>query len=155
MEGDKEFISNLVNITNDITYIFRPDYEGQNLKNNLNFKKFKESIIKYGNNSKIFYCKIDKIYFCYNDTQFTIQGTCPICKRNICYFCSTINWYENCCLKCKIYHLLKIDAFIFFDSYPNRYYNIKINDFLVYALVPYLNCLFFFGVCMLIFINQD
>ena len=137
MEGDKEFIrifglfwkflyigyktegySNLVNITNDVTYIFRPDYEGQNLKNNLNFKKFKESIIKYGNNSKIFYCKIDKIYFCYNDTQFTIQGTCPICKRNICYFCSTNNWYENCCLKNKIYHLLKLMHLYFLIHIP-------------------------------------
>ena len=101
---------------------------------------------KYGQKAKIFYCKKDKIYFYYNDSEYPYEGLCPVCNRYICYFCLEINWYENCCLIKKVYHILYEYAMTFIDPNSVQYYkDFEFNDYLLYAIIPYLNSLFFFG----------
>ena len=147
MEANKEFINNLYIDDPKMSDAFKQEYEGQKIKDNINFKKFKTSILKkYGQKAKIFYCKKDKIYFYYNDSNYPYKGFCPICKKNICYFCSEIDWDESCCLKKRIYYLLTIEALIFFDTYPKHRNKVfKFNNFLLFALIPYLNSIFFFS----------
>ena len=150
MEIDKQFINNLGQEDPKMIHAFKPEYEGQNIKNNIHYIKFKESIIKkFGKKARIFYCKRDKIYFYYDDSIYPyLWGVCPLCKWNVCYYCSSANMDANCCLKKRIYYLFNVDALIFFDSYPkknNNNINFNFNDFLPYACIPYLNSLVFFG----------
>ena len=148
MEVDKEFTNSSRYENPKMIDAFKPEYEEQKLRNNINFKKFKESIIKkYGNHARIFYCTKDKIYFYYDDSKFPyLEGICPLCKWRICYFCSSINWEDCCCLRKRAYYLLNVDALIFLDSYPKKeHINYNFSDYLFYALVPYINCIFFFG----------
>jgi len=66
-------------------------------KNIIKSKQFidweKTNLKKYGNNAKLFKClhKINNVYFYESyDTyiDFYYRGICPICRCNICYFCS-------------------------------------------------------------------
>ena len=138
MEADKELINTL-----DKLDIFKPEYAGQKIKNNINFIKYRESILKkYGKNARIFYCKENKIYFYYNDSEYPYEGICPLCSKSICYFCLTFNWFKVCCLRSRMYYLLTDEAMIFLNDNAKKD---KFKDYLIYALFPYLNSLVFFG----------
>ena len=87
--------------------IFKYDYEKQNLDNNLNYLKWKDSFLKeYGITAKLFKCKKCKILF-YSKNEDIIKkpyylSLCPICKHYIFYFCSySYNFNESlfCCNK--------------------------------------------------------
>ena len=150
MEVDEKFINNLDIEKPELLDVFKPEYEGQNVEESLDFIKFKESMLKkYGKKAKKFYCKIDKIYFFYDYSKYPYEhfkGNCPLCNNGICYFCFESNYDENCCFKKKIYHLLNVDAMIFLDNTYN------FTDYLLFILVPYLNCLFFcWGIHALIY----
>ena len=129
--------------------IFKPEYKSQKLKNNIYFIKYKESILKkYGKNARIYYCKIDNIYFAYKTLRFPdYEAYCPLCKSLICYFCSTIDWHKNCCLGKRIHYLFNVDSQVFIGPCLDSQYNNnpKFIDNLIYALVPYLNSIIFFG----------
>ena len=120
--------------------IFNLDYENQNLDNNINYLKWKDSIIKeYGNKTKLFKCKKCKILF-YSTNEEIIKtsyytNTCPKCKKHICYFC--FNYSENKYLYCCKRRVINI---LFFISGPNY---IKDNDKIdcdnILFLIPIIN----------------
>jgi len=44
--------------------IFISEYQGQSLKNNINYKNWENSMfVKYGKDAKLFHCQEDKIYY--------------------------------------------------------------------------------------------
>jgi len=86
-----------VNIINsselNLDKIFKLDYAGQKLDNNIEFQKWKQSIlIKYDKDAKLFRCIEDNIlfYIAYENCRKIpiFKGICPICKNQICLFCS-------------------------------------------------------------------
>ena len=84
MEASEEFINNSEIDNPKMINVFKPEYEGQKIKDNINFIKFKTSNLKkYGQKAKIFYCKKDKIYFYCNDSEYPYKGLCPLCYRYI------------------------------------------------------------------------
>ena len=90
MEVDGKFINNIDIERPELLDVFKPEYEGQNVEESLDFIKFKESMLnKYGKKAKKFYCKIDKIYFFYDYSKYPYEhfkGNCPLCNNGICYF---------------------------------------------------------------------
>ena len=163
MEVNSDLLEN--SETNSLD-VFKLDYEGQNYINNIEFKKFEISMKnKYGNKARLFKCKEDKILFYDNNSNFPFyESKCPKCKKSICYFCSSINNFnqENCCLSKKIYYMFKVDGFLFLDKYPKQLSeNINFNESLIYCVVPFVNLLYFIGCLHAIFFyklkckNQD
>ena len=64
--------------------IFKLDYEGQSLKDNIKFELWKTKMLnKYGNNAKLYKCKIDNIYF-YSSIKNNFGMGCPSCQNLIC-----------------------------------------------------------------------
>ena len=101
--------------------IFILDYKGQLLKNNKKFDSWKkEQLKKYGSNAKLYKCKQDNGYFyspTKNNKYFSFDAKeCPLCKKQICYFCSRTTTVRNeedyyrdlshCCPTGNIYYLL-------------------------------------------------
>ena len=130
--------------------IFQLDFESQSYKNNPEFKKFQNSIFKkYGTKLKLFKCNNDKILFYYDCSQFPFyEAKCPKCFKSICYFCSCLNNYpqQNCCLKKKAYYLFKVNGFLYFNSYPGYLeHEEKFKDSLLFAIIPFVNLLYFIG----------
>ena len=85
--------------------VFKIDYDNQKLDNNIDYKNWKESMLKYyGKNAKLFRCLNDKILFFkkYIDSKsiFNYFQKCPICKKYICYFCSYSSNIKEEVLKC-------------------------------------------------------
>jgi len=105
MENERiEKINNL-NETFEQNNLFKLDYAEQNIIKNNKYKLWKESILKkYGNNVKLFRCIQDKILF-YASYDENVDDSiyhcrCPICKKAICYFCSSIDILKDmCCYK--------------------------------------------------------
>lgn len=73
---------------------------------------------KYGIDSKLYYCKIDVLYF-YSSNKDCIDypyhsNKCPKCNYYICYYCSTKTKLEKgefgkCCIKKNFFiHFMKI-----------------------------------------------
>ena len=137
----------------DSLAIFKTDYKEQILEDNINFKKFKQTMLsKNGNKGRIFYCKNEDLYFYYNDSQYPYyHGICPSCKRHICYFCKKVNkyTYDLCCYKKRIHYIFSVDAHIFFkypkDGVDNYNYQPKFKDNLLFAIIPLVNLIFFAG----------
>jgi len=107
MENDEQKTASLI-IKKDFSSfnVFKFEYKEQNLNNNIEYQKWKESmLIEYGNNSKQFKCNKDKVLFystynvCIYDPYYKCK--CPICNNYICYFCScnSEDQYELCCIK--------------------------------------------------------
>jgi len=131
--------------------VFKYSYENQKLDNNVDFQKWKESMInKYGDRGKIYKCPFNKIYFYTSDEESGIdhmnEGFCPLCKKWICFFCLQLIPRDlyNCCLKKK-----------FADMYKSgiKYCNTKIKDYgdyeeraLKYFLIPGVNFIFLIGI---------
>ena len=118
MENEKDTNNFIDEKESEFNYIYYLDYVDQKIDNNINFQKWKISVLKkYGNNSKLFRCIKDKIYFyikyenCINFPGFYVK--CPICKKYICCFCSYSSYetnYIKCCLRRSISIALLIDA---------------------------------------------
>ena len=130
---------------------FKLDYKGQNINKNQEFIKFKKSIFnKYGKKGNIFFCKKNNLYFYYNNQYDPYAGRCPLCKRDICYFClkSNIGTHSICCFRKRIYQMLTIDAFEFCVKRENILgidYGEKFEKYLLFALLPFLNMVYFIG----------
>ena len=96
--------------------IFKLEHLNQNIDGNVNFQKWKQSILKdFGKNAKLFRCQEDKILFYIKNDVAKIKKLsvrCPICQKSICYFClySDDSSYSSaiCCLKRAIYICLFI-----------------------------------------------
>ena len=116
--------------------IFKIDYKGQNLKKNNQFLNWKNMMLeKYGYNAKIFYCNLDKIFFC--SYQFSCRDEffkrkCPFCNYKICYFCGRYDY--DCCLKIELYK--NAQEFSFSENI--------FREILFIYLIPYLNSIYLF-----------
>ena len=91
---------------------FNFHYIGEKFENNLAFLAWeKEMLKKYGNNAKLFKCKMDKILFFVSNEEYTSEplysGNCPICNENSCYFCSRNgdDRHGYCCISRKIRYI--------------------------------------------------
>jgi len=119
MENDENKNNDIIesNLLNN--NIFKLDYFNQNLTNNIKFTKWNQLMIKeYGNNIKLFKCKVDNIFFYLNYDECLkippFAGKCPLCNNYVCLFCSfyfkkDVYSWESCCRKRSIYK-----AFFFF-----------------------------------------
>ena len=110
---ENEGNENIINLNEKFEQnnIFNLDYAEQYINNNNKYKLWKESILKiYGNDAKLFRCTQDKIIF-YSSYDKIVDDSiylcrCPICKKKICYFCSSIGILKDiCCYKRSIYYL--------------------------------------------------
>lgn len=100
--------------------IFKLKYKRQALKRNAKFIVWKNKMLTiYGNNSKLFNCIYDDIYFYGTNDDYKTKpyykSNCPICQKSICYYCSryTKDNFDkgDCCIKRKIYCILVQDDF--------------------------------------------
>ena len=132
----------------NLNNIFKIDYVNQKLDNNIEFQKWKESmLIKYGKDAKLFRCIEDNIlfYITYKDCRKkpSFGGKCPICKNQICLFCS-YNYKDksdrdNCCLKRSINRAIFYNGLKYIIEIDNSYKeNIK-----VYELTPGISLMTF------------
>ena len=122
MENDEyKYEINTINSRElNLDNIFKIDYASQKLDNNIEFQKWKKSmLIKYGKDAKLFRCIEDNIlfYITYKDCRKkpSFGGKCPICKNQICLFCSynfkgKYEWENKCCIKRNIYKLIFYDG---------------------------------------------
>jgi hypothetical protein len=70
--------------------IFKPDYKNQKFENSIDFKKWKKSVIdKRGSNGHFYSCSYDNIIFysINSEDENEESGVCPICYKEICFFC--------------------------------------------------------------------
>ena len=154
MENDEKNAGLLIGNKNIDPYssnIFKPDYDYQNLENNLEYQRWHLSLInKYGNRGKLYKCSKDGILFYIPDEKairnnFINEGLCPVCKERICYFCSKISdSFFNCCIRKKL-----SDMYCGGKEMSNS--KIKdLNDYeeaaFIYYLIPVINITFFIGI---------
>jgi hypothetical protein len=139
----------------EINNVFKIDYQSQNLVNNKEYQNWKESMLKkYGNYSKQFKCLDDNILFynAYNVCRSypSFRGECPLCKKQICLFCSNSIPTDDddivCCLKRRLYKSLFYDGLIYIKKINvddvDKKHILQDNLFIVY-FIPILNFAFF------------
>ena len=133
--------------------MFKFDYDNQNMDDNINFLKWKESIVEKNNNNKLklFKCQEDKIFF-YSSLEDYYLGLCPLCHQYICFFCLFPSQNNNrtskiCCLK----RLMNICFCINGPKYIKR--NNLFTPFAICFLVPGIN-LFMSGIYITAIINN-
>ena len=148
MENDIQY-----NIYNDNSYqnddnIFQLDYQGQILKTNIKYQKWKNKMIKiYGDDAKLYRCIYDNIYFYGSNEEFHkfpfCKSQCSLCYKTICYFCSrnTENNkdFGNCCIKRKINYIILHD--INNDNFEKDFY-----FYLLIFFVPIITLFLFIGI---------
>jgi len=167
MENERiEKINNL-NETFEQNNIFKLDYAEQNIIKNNKYKLWKESILKkYGNNVKLFRCIQDKILF-YASYDENVDDSiyhcrCPICKKAICYFCSSIDILKDmCCYKRSIYDLYFKKGLSFIEK-VDKYEDIQhiSQDYTILCmLIPglnlFLNIFLYIDAALLRLITKD
>jgi len=128
------------NFGEQILDTFKEEYEGQNLSNNIEFQKFKQSMLeKYGNKAKLFKCKEDKSYFYSEYHNYKVQ--CPLCKKSWCYFCKSSR--KDCYILKRLYCMFKEDSLSFFGQDGSIINKNKLKFYLIYFFIPCLNVLSF------------
>ena len=127
MENEREEnIANSLAINSE--QYFKLDYGGQSLKTNTKFQSWKKKMINiYGNRAKLFKCKNDNIYF-YTLDDSQKRGLCPLCKNDICYFCSDKDYY--CCIRSITYQIITEDGFTFINNKDEKQYSFIFRRFL-------------------------
>ena len=146
---ENEGNENIINLNEKFEQnnIFNLDYAEQNINNNNKYKLWKESILKiYGNDAKLFRCTQDKIIFyssydkIFDDSIYLCR--CPICKKKICYFCSSIGILKDiCCYKRSIYYLYFKKGLSFIKK-VNKYEDMHLlsQDYtILFTLIPGFN----------------
>ena len=115
--------------------VFNLEYCEQNVNNNIEYQKWKKSmLIEYGNNSKEFRCDKDNIIFystyddCLDDPPY--KCNCPICREYICYFClyHGVDEFCSCCLK----HSFSKSFFYYGPKFVNK----PLNKSRLFILLP-------------------
>ena len=156
MEND-EFLKEINIIENDsyeLKNAFKLDYLNQDFNNNIEYQKWKKLMLKkYGRYAKQFKCLKDKIIFytsyddCRSDPSY--KGECPICKQQICYFCSNSNVNENdiviCCLRRRINKLLFYDGLRYIkklNKYDIDKQHLSDHYLFLISFIPLLNWVF-------------
>ena len=131
--------------------IFRLDYNEQNINSNLDFLKWKKSMLEnYGKDAKLFHCLEDKIYFCVSKKEFDYNNACPICKRGICYFCNSNGSHEGCCcIRYKFYSMIFEDSKIYIEHPESHFYSYcghKLTFDMLMFLIPIVNIIWIIGL---------
>ena len=132
---------------------FKPEHDTQNLENNPLFIKWKQSIIKSkGKDAKFLKCKYDNIIFACTKKSLKeppiYLSKCPVCKYNICYYCSffATDSYRNglCCVKRRITCMFLQDGFRYINPIVGVYDD-HLNFFEAFKIfiVPVLSFLWF------------
>ena len=130
--------------------IFKVDYSEQKMDINLEFLKWKESMLeKYGSNAKLFHCIKDKIYFYVSKKECNYMKNCPLCNNNICYFCKSNGYHDGyCCISYKFYSMFFVDSSTYFEQYGGyrrEYCQNKLSFDMVIQLIPILNIIYTIG----------
>lgn len=152
MENEDKYIGLIEKSNINNTKIFKPDYDEQNLDNNRNFQNWKSEIIKnYGNEGIFYKCPNDKIYF-YEEGINKIEGICPLCHKEICFFCMKNVSNHICCLKRK-FTLMCQAGKINMNKDINDFNDYE-QAFIFYFLIPGVNIIFFIGIFLYITFYQ-
>ena len=131
-------------IENDI---FTLDYENQDIENNINFIKWKESMNqKYNGKKNLYKCPHKKHYF-YGEIK-DCSILCPSCNEKICPFCNNPivdSWFAKCCSKRKLYsmHYQGVE-FSSPDGKGGHFYDYETE--IVYFLLPGISLLFLIAI---------
>ena len=131
------------------TNIFKPEYEGQELNNNLIFLNWKKSMIKiYGEKAMLFKCLKDKIYF-YTFYEECIrypvyQSICPQCGKQICYFCFRNEkdvFEENgtCCLQRRIKCMFNQECYRYIKPIYKEKYIYSFKEAFISFIIPVIH----------------
>ena len=141
------------NIIQNSSQIFKLDFPGQNIKGNSQFNEFKkQKLNEFGNDAKLFKCKYDNLYFYVsknNCKTFPFYfKECPLCHKQICYFCSGTIYSQNtdngnCCVRRKLYYLFFHNGFAYFNL--DNVAEINREDykiFFILSLIPLLGTFF-------------
>ena len=151
MENDENKNDNIIetNILNN--NIFKLDYLNQKFESNTKYIKWNQLMLKeYGNNIKLFKCKIDNIlfYITYNECleKPPFSGKCPLCNNYICLFCSYSfkqdnSGWRHCCRKRGIYKAIFYFGFISIKNLQPYSYKETIN---LLRFIPGINSLVLF-----------
>ena len=130
---------------------FQLDYTEQNINSNLDFLKWKKSMLeKYGKDAKLFHCIKDKNYFYVPKKEFKYRNICPVCKYGICYFCKSNGQHEGyCCIRYKFYSMLFQDSKIYIEHPESHFYNYCGNSLtfdMFLLLIPVVNIIWMIGL---------
>ena len=143
---------------------FKAEYETQDIKNNIKFQKWQKLMFsKYGEDAKLFKCRKNKIFFYASNEEYNtyplFKSECPICKKNICFFChrNGLDHYGNgtCCLSNKIYCFFIQDGFRFINpigidiTRPPKY-----KKSLIIYFIPGINLLYFIATIHISFLYK-
>ena len=147
-EISQDIKEDLININSNY---FKLDFPNQKIENIPLFEKFKKQKLKeLGNDSKLFHCKIDNIYFYVSKidckTESFYYKQCPLCNKYICYFCqrTTPRAIDNsCCIKLNLYYLFCYKGFEYFDGIKNLD-QIKRQDFYIVLIIFFIPFIFLF-----------
>ena len=144
MENNNELLDEENNESNNLA-IFKLDFYGQKKDKNINFQKWKNSIIKkYNKNVKFFRCVKENIIFCSsnnNNIKKSYTSKCPSCNKDYCNYCSDPSFYNNkCCVKGRINYILFIEGPKLMENHPEDYKEMRL-----FLLIPFFNILYFIG----------
>ena len=141
---------------NTLIEYFKIEYNNQNINDNPSYLKWKESNIELkGKDTRFLKCKDDNIIFACTKKSLRecpiYQSTCPICKKNICYYCSIYHEdsYVNgeCCIKRRISCMFFQDGFRFINHQrEERGYYIKYSEAFKIFIIPFYSLLVFIYV---------
>ncbi len=131
--------------------IFRLDYSEQNINSNLDFIKWKKSMLEiYGNEAKLFHCLEDKIYYYVSKKDFHYKKACPICKKSICYLCKSNGYHEGCCcIRYKLYSMIYEDSKIYIEQPERHFYSYcgkKLTFDMLMMLIPIVSIIWIIGL---------
>ena len=136
---------------------YKLDYLNQSKNTSLNYRKWENSMKeKYGKNAKLFKCPLDKILFYTSYSNYISEpiskSFCPICKNQICYYCSRLNKpnikVNNCCTKLKLKTMFSSDGYRYINSLVFGELMNTFKEAFIVFITPGLNYLLF---CALIF----
>ena len=149
---ENEEIQNEINIIKK-SNIFQKDYENQNVSSNAKYQKWKESMLKeYNDEIMIFECVKDKILFCTSYkkglSKPSFRENCPICKKDICYFCSNSSdkTYADvfCCYKIGIYYFIYYKGFQYIKDVDNSGQIRDFSDIDYKIILPGINIIYLY-----------
>ena len=138
---------------------FKIEFENQNLNDNPSYLMWKESMISLnGNDTKFVKCKYDNIIFSCTKKSLRknpiYQSRCPVCKKDICYYCS-IHFDGECCIKRMISRMFLQDGFIYINPIIEEHaYTLKYYKAFILFILPFFNLLMLIvGIHCLLFYN--
>ena len=127
--------------------IFTLDYENQEIENNINYIKWKQSMDnKYKGIKSLYKCPFKKHHFYAEIIDYSI--VCPSCNDKICTFCNNLerkSWFAKCCSKRKMY-LMHYKGMEFSDPEENKGNFYDYEQEIVCFFLPGISLLFLIAI---------